>query len=97
MEKRFMPRRLHHPIPLLWNLTAPEFMVLVITFAVFAFFIIKAKSPSSLFISVLFAGVSVGGEYLFFQFMKGMERSLFKHLLERAKYRLKAPIRYTGR
>lgn len=97
MEKRFMPRRLHHPIPLLWNLTAPEFMVLVITGGFFAFFIIKAESASSLFISILLAGAFVGGEYLFFQLMKGTERSLFKHLLERAKYRLKVPLRYTGR
>jgi hypothetical protein len=97
MEKRFMPRRLHHPIPLVWNLTAGEFIVLVVTFAFFAFFIIGAGTPSSLLLMVLLAGASVGGEYLFFQIMKGTERSLFKHLLERAKYRLKAPIRYAGR
>jgi len=97
MEKRFMPRRLHHPIPLLWNLTASEFVVLIVTGGFFAFFIIGAKTPIMLFSSLILAGLFIGGEYVFFQFMKGMERSLFKHLLERAKYRLKAPIRYTGR
>lgn len=97
MEKRFMPRRLHYPIPLVWNLTAPEFVVLIVTGGFFAFFIISAKTPVVLFSSIILAALFIGGEYVFFQFMKGMERSLFKHLLERVKYRLKVPIRYTGR
>jgi len=96
-DKRFMPRRLHYSIPLVWGLTAPQVTVMVVTFAVFAFFVISAGSVSSFVTSILLMGLFCGGEYLLFQVMQGMERSLMKHLISRIKYGAKVPVRYAGR
>lgn len=97
MEKRFMPRRLHYPIPLIWNLTAPQFMTMVVTFAVFAVFIISARSISQLLFGIVGAGVFVGAEFLVFMALRGTERSLLKHCISKIKYGLKVPPRYAGR
>lgn len=92
-----MPRRLHYPIPLVWNLTAPQFITMVATFAFFSVFIITAGSISQLLFGLVGAGVSVGAEFFVFMILRGTERGLFKHCISKIKYGLKVPVRYAGR
>ncbi len=97
MEKRFMPRRLHYPIPLIWNLTAPQFVTMAVSFAIFAVFIVTAGSISQLIFGIVGAGASVGAEFLVFMILRGTERALLKHCVSKIKYGLKVPPRYAGR
>jgi len=92
-----MPRRLHYPVPLIWNLTAPQFAVLVVTFIFFSVFVMSAGSAGKLIIGLLCMGISLGAEFLFFMILQGTERSFLKHCVSKIKYGLKVPPRYAGR
>lgn len=96
-EKRFMPRRLHLPIPLVWNLTGPQVLVIIVSFAVISVFIILSTTALSMVLSIAALGVVLGGEYLFFQLVQGTRRSLIKHYISRIQYNIKVPERYCGK
>ena len=96
-EKRFMPRRLHKPVPLVWNLTGPQVLVMIVSFALLSVFIITARTVTFLILGVVIMGIVLGGEYILFQAFEGTERSLLKHLVSKFKYGMKVPERYSGR
>jgi len=82
-----MPRRLHYPVPLVWNLTAPQFAVLVVTFVFFSAFVMSAGSAGELIIGLLCMGISLGAEFFALHDPSGHGKVFFEALRFQDKIR----------